>query len=304
MQEAAAAALGLRPARGRGRLDRRDRRARCPGERIAAAVPALVGGARRRRRDALRARRSARPTRSTSTRAAGRRCRREPSALAAQCKGAGMISPRFATMLCFVQTDARARRRDAPTRCSARPCRRSFDRISVDGQLSTNDTVILMASGASGVRVEPESDDERRFGEALDALLRAARAADRRRRRGGAADRPRARARRRRGRRSSASRARSRTRRWSRPRCSAATRTGGASRRRSARRCPAARRSPSTSRSRAITVAPRAARRSPFDARRARSAPSAAMRSSTRSACAGDGRARPRCSSPTSATTT
>jgi glutamate N-acetyltransferase/amino-acid N-acetyltransferase len=50
--------------------------------------------------------------------------------------------------------------------------KRSFDRISVDGQLSTNDTVILMASGASGVSVEPESDDELRFGEALDALLR------------------------------------------------------------------------------------------------------------------------------------
>jgi glutamate N-acetyltransferase/amino-acid N-acetyltransferase len=42
----------------------------------------------------------------------------------------------------------------------------------VDGQLSTSDTVILQASGESGVRVEPETDDELRFGEALDALLR------------------------------------------------------------------------------------------------------------------------------------
>jgi glutamate N-acetyltransferase/amino-acid N-acetyltransferase len=50
--------------------------------------------------------------------------------------------------------------------------KRSFDRISVDGQLSTNDTVILQCSGASGVRVAPESEDELRFGEALDALLR------------------------------------------------------------------------------------------------------------------------------------
>jgi glutamate N-acetyltransferase/amino-acid N-acetyltransferase len=50
--------------------------------------------------------------------------------------------------------------------------KRSFDRISVDGQLSTNDTAILMASGASGVRVEPESEDELRLGEALDAVLR------------------------------------------------------------------------------------------------------------------------------------
>jgi glutamate N-acetyltransferase/amino-acid N-acetyltransferase len=50
--------------------------------------------------------------------------------------------------------------------------KRSFDRISVDGQLSTNDTVILMCSGASGVHVAPESEDELRLGEALDALLR------------------------------------------------------------------------------------------------------------------------------------
>jgi glutamate N-acetyltransferase/amino-acid N-acetyltransferase len=50
--------------------------------------------------------------------------------------------------------------------------KRSFDRISVDGQLSTNDSVIMLANGASDVRVEPESEDELRLGEALDALLR------------------------------------------------------------------------------------------------------------------------------------
>ena len=50
--------------------------------------------------------------------------------------------------------------------------KRSFDRISVDGQLSTSDTVFALANGASGVRVEPESADELRLGEALDALLR------------------------------------------------------------------------------------------------------------------------------------
>ncbi|HEY2005727.1 MAG TPA: bifunctional glutamate N-acetyltransferase/amino-acid acetyltransferase ArgJ [Solirubrobacteraceae bacterium] len=94
-----------------------------------------------------------------------------PVTLTAQAKGAGMISPRFATLLCFVQTDAAL---------SAETCdlllgvclRRSFERVSVDGQLSTNDTVILQCSGVSGVRVEPESEDELRFGEALDALLR------------------------------------------------------------------------------------------------------------------------------------
>ncbi len=91
--------------------------------------------------------------------------------LSAQCKGAGMISPNFATMLCFVQTDAALVPETAELLLGV--CvRRSFDRCTVDGQLSTNDTAILMSSGASGVRVEPESEDELRFGEALDALLR------------------------------------------------------------------------------------------------------------------------------------
>ncbi|TMM05033.1 MAG: bifunctional glutamate N-acetyltransferase/amino-acid acetyltransferase ArgJ [Actinobacteria bacterium] len=91
--------------------------------------------------------------------------------LCAQAKGAGMISPAFATMLCFVETDAALAPETADLLLGV--CvKRSFDRISVDGQLSTNDTAILMCSGASGVRVEPESDDEVRFGEALDALLR------------------------------------------------------------------------------------------------------------------------------------
>jgi glutamate N-acetyltransferase / amino-acid N-acetyltransferase len=91
--------------------------------------------------------------------------------LSAQAKGAGMISPSFATMLCFVQTDAALDPETADLLLGV-TVKRSFDRISVDGQLSTNDTAILMASGASGVRVEPESPDELALGEALDALLR------------------------------------------------------------------------------------------------------------------------------------
>jgi glutamate N-acetyltransferase/amino-acid N-acetyltransferase len=91
--------------------------------------------------------------------------------LTAQAKGAGMISPGFATLLVFVQSDAKV---------SAETCdlllgvcvKRSFERVSVDGQLSTSDTVILQCSGESGVVVEPESEDELRFGEALDTLLR------------------------------------------------------------------------------------------------------------------------------------
>ena len=91
--------------------------------------------------------------------------------LSGQAKGAGMIQPNFATMLCFVQTDAALAAGTADLLLGV--CvKRSFDRISVDGQLSTNDTAILMASGASGVAVEPETEGEAVFGQALDVLLR------------------------------------------------------------------------------------------------------------------------------------
>jgi glutamate N-acetyltransferase/amino-acid N-acetyltransferase len=92
--------------------------------------------------------------------------------LSAQCKGAGMISPDFATMLCFVQTDAALEPATADLLLGV--CtENSFERITVDGQLSTNDTVILMCSGESGVRVAPDGEDADRMGEALVELLRA-----------------------------------------------------------------------------------------------------------------------------------
>jgi glutamate N-acetyltransferase/amino-acid N-acetyltransferase len=91
--------------------------------------------------------------------------------VSAQAKGAGMIQPDFATMLCFAQTDAVLQAETADLLLGV--CvKRSFDRISVDGQLSTNDTAILMASGARGVVVDPETPDELALGEALDHAFR------------------------------------------------------------------------------------------------------------------------------------
>ena len=91
--------------------------------------------------------------------------------LSAQAKGVGMLSPRFATMFCFIQTDAAL---DAETvdLLTGVCVKRSFDRISVDGQLSTSDTVFTIANGASGVRIQPQTPDELALGEAMDALLR------------------------------------------------------------------------------------------------------------------------------------
>jgi glutamate N-acetyltransferase/amino-acid N-acetyltransferase len=67
--------------------------------------------------------------------------------VSAQAKGAGMIEPGFATMLCFVQTDAEVTDPDATLRSALAG---SMERITVDGQLSTNDTVLLQATGTSG----------------------------------------------------------------------------------------------------------------------------------------------------------
>ncbi len=67
--------------------------------------------------------------------------------VSAQAKGAGMIEPGFATMLCFVQTDAEVPEPETALRGAVAG---SFERITVDGQLSTNDTVLLQATGAAG----------------------------------------------------------------------------------------------------------------------------------------------------------
>jgi glutamate N-acetyltransferase/amino-acid N-acetyltransferase len=67
--------------------------------------------------------------------------------LSAQAKGGGMIQPNMATRLCFVQTAAVV---DDPGAALRRAVEASFNRITVDGQMSTNDTVLLQATGASG----------------------------------------------------------------------------------------------------------------------------------------------------------
>ncbi len=72
-------------------------------------------------------------------------------------KGAGMIHPNMATMLSVVTTDARIE----PTRldrCLRAAVEHSFNRISVDGDMSTNDTVLVLASGAANATVEDASE--------------------------------------------------------------------------------------------------------------------------------------------------
>ncbi|GAT65657.1 N-acetylglutamate synthase [Planomonospora sphaerica] len=69
-------------------------------------------------------------------------------------KGAGMLAPGLATMLCVITTDAEvaAEQLDAVLREATRV---TFDRLDTDGCMSTNDTVLLLASGASGIAPDP-----------------------------------------------------------------------------------------------------------------------------------------------------
>jgi glutamate N-acetyltransferase / amino-acid N-acetyltransferase len=81
-------------------------------------------------------------------------------------KGAGMLAPGLATMLVVLATDAVVDSEQLHDQLAS-ACRRSFERIDSDGCMSTNDTVIVMSSGASGVRPTP-----RDFQAALDEICR------------------------------------------------------------------------------------------------------------------------------------
>jgi glutamate N-acetyltransferase/amino-acid N-acetyltransferase len=81
--------------------------------------------------------------------------RRGSIRIAGMTKGAGMIHPRMATTLAFVLTDANI---PLPALRSmlVNGNEKSYSRISIDGDTSTNDTLVLMANGASGVRPDPK----------------------------------------------------------------------------------------------------------------------------------------------------
>ncbi|MFY9705436.1 MAG: bifunctional glutamate N-acetyltransferase/amino-acid acetyltransferase ArgJ [Desulfobacterales bacterium] len=94
--------------------------------------------------------------------------------LAAVAKGAGMIRPDMATMLCFVISDIEPPATVMQTMLKT-AVDRSFNRITVDGDMSTNDTVIFMANGASGVVAETREARQVLQGVLDDALLQLAR---------------------------------------------------------------------------------------------------------------------------------
>jgi glutamate N-acetyltransferase/amino-acid N-acetyltransferase len=81
-------------------------------------------------------------------------------------KGAGMLAPSLATMLCVLTTDAVVAP-EAVEKALRDATRVTFERLDSDGCLSTNDTVLLLASGASGIEVAPDA-----FGAAVEQACR------------------------------------------------------------------------------------------------------------------------------------
>ncbi len=74
------------------------------------------------------------------------------------CKGSGMIAPNMATMLCFITTDAAIDGRSLQKALSS--CvERTFNCLTVDGDTSTNDTVMVLANGLSGCEIREGSND-------------------------------------------------------------------------------------------------------------------------------------------------
>jgi glutamate N-acetyltransferase/amino-acid N-acetyltransferase len=82
------------------------------------------------------------------------------------CKGSGMIMPNMATMLAFLTTDA-AIPNQLIKKILVKTVNKTFNKISVDGDTSTNDMLILLANGAAGVEISEGSSDEAAFSQAL-----------------------------------------------------------------------------------------------------------------------------------------
>ncbi|MHB9133438.1 MAG: bifunctional glutamate N-acetyltransferase/amino-acid acetyltransferase ArgJ [Armatimonadota bacterium] len=89
-----------------------------------------------------------------------------PIRIGGMAKGSGMIAPNMATMLSVITTDAQID--PGPLYVALTTCvNRTFNCVTVDGDTSTNDTVLLLASGESGVRLQQGTEDFARFERAL-----------------------------------------------------------------------------------------------------------------------------------------
>jgi len=120
-----------------------------PFEKINAKLPALISGAGASP-DHLRRFADAILTTDTRPKLASVPLQRGKASITGVAKGSGMIHPQLATMLVYLLTDIEASPRELKT-ALRNTCSSTFNLISVDGDTSTNDTVLLLASGQSGI---------------------------------------------------------------------------------------------------------------------------------------------------------
>jgi glutamate N-acetyltransferase/amino-acid N-acetyltransferase len=95
----------------------------------------------------------------------------KPVTITGISKGAGMICPNMATMLAYVCTDAVVAQPDLQSWLSASVAQ-SFNRITIDGDTSTNDACVLAATGTSGVHIPAQGPATEMFRAALDGIMR------------------------------------------------------------------------------------------------------------------------------------
>ncbi len=140
-----------------------------PVQKLAVALPALLAG-RHEGEQGVQAFSRAIMTTDTRPKLASVRIkvRGKIVSLLGVAKGSGMIHPNLATMLVYIFTDIEA----APAELKSvlrQACRTTFNRITVDGDTSTNDTVLLMGSGRSGIKLR---DSAANFSKALLQICR------------------------------------------------------------------------------------------------------------------------------------
>src|SRR5512139_699290 len=140
-----------------------------PMQRVLAAIPGLLSGLPQGSIEDIAA---AIMTTDTFPKLAAREVALGGKAvtISGACKGAGMICPNMATMLCFLMTDACVDHGTLKAALAA-AVKHSFNRISIDGDMSTNDTVLIMANGMAGNRpVIAGTRDHRVFSSALSEV--------------------------------------------------------------------------------------------------------------------------------------
>lgn len=140
-----------------------------PMERIKAAIPVLTANLGRA---SLRHIASAIMTTDTFPKAIAKKIKikNRTGTMTGICKGAGMIAPNMATMLCFIMTDIAIEKR-ALSKALKDSARKSFNRITIDGDRSTNDTALIMANGMLGnSEIKENSASYKIFKKALDDI--------------------------------------------------------------------------------------------------------------------------------------